>query len=138
MRKFFAVVLLLSACGDIKLGSPGPINDPLPSGSVQASGSLNKLGANQTLGTAAIWKSNDASSYILRLEQLDVPVNPRNHVFLLMNGNSILITALKSPLGNQNYPISTGGVQPLNWGPVTIRTGSDPVISTKVAEGELR
>src|SRR5690348_17169099 len=64
-------LILLNSCGIIPLGT-STLNDPVPSGTVLASGSFTGQNGKTASGTATVYLS-DTGTYVIRLDGLVVP-----------------------------------------------------------------
>ncbi len=106
--------------------------DPLPSGDIEKSAVFTALSGSGVTGTVSIWRTNPDNERVLRIESLNSTFNSRNHLFIRATGETFPAIPLKSHLGNQNY--YTGIMTAKTWISVELRTGSDPLMSTKIAE----
>ena len=113
--------LSLGSCGAIKAGAAPPATDPAPTGTIEAQGSL--LGQNGVTASGSVSVYNSGTSQILRLDNLSIPINSGNQIFLEVSGQVVFTTILKSASGNQDY--DTGLTAAQTWTQATIRTSSN-------------
>ena len=111
---FFFIILSFSVCGCSELGfnnsAPARQNDPRPSGIPVASGTFTPLnGQSNVTGNALIFLQSQ-SSYILRLEGLNITweTGLKIKITSTLNGiqQSPTILDLRFNNGNQNYSFS--------------------------------
>ena len=113
--------LFSGSCGAIKAGNPAPATDAPPSGTVEAQGTL--LGQNGVAASGSVSVYNSQPNHILRIDNLSIPANPGNQIFLEVSGQVVFTTVLKSASGNQDY--DTGLATTQTWTQATIRTSSN-------------
>jgi hypothetical protein len=124
---FGITALLASACGLIKGGDGGLVNDLAPSNAtVVFVGELTPVKSGTDIrGSVAIYRGNSQGEYLIRLQAL---TGARTSLAVAgeAGGTQIYQLGLKGASGNQNY--ATGNVTPgLSWTTVSI---VDPTISS--------
>jgi hypothetical protein len=129
----FALAGGAAACG-ISLGS-GSIDDPLPSGTIVAQGSLGGQNGHTVSGVVSVWQQNNSSActFVLRLQTLSAPTDASLRVIPLVNGApsvSPTFYSLRGSTGNQNYTF-TGATCGATWAQVSITNPNEAVTSAQ-------
>ena len=99
----FGYSAVLTSCGAIGLGGGNALNDARPTGIVVKQAQFFAAsGQTGITGTALIFL-NTASSYILRLEGLNVPEESSMQVKIFLSPSGLVTLSLRGTSGNQNY-----------------------------------
>lgn len=131
-----SVIVAAAACGcGLSLGQ-GTLDDPTPSGSIVAQGSLAGENGRSVSGVASVWEQIGGSSctYVLRLENLSAPSDSTLEVVPLVNGAPGLspsFATLRSSSGTQNYTF-TGVPCGSTWTQISIINPSVANTSTQI------
>jgi hypothetical protein len=132
----FLGLLQLSACGLLSSnGGASRLNEPVPEGIAEASGTIQGRNGTQMAGSVVILRVDGGSSRTIRLEGLTTDFRGSVYMTLESGGQVAFQSILRASAGNQNYP--TGLSQTQSWTSVTFRNGQDAINSLILGQALL-
>jgi hypothetical protein len=113
--------LILAGCGLSLQGSGTSPNDPTPSGTIVATGTLTTLNppGKTVSGPVAVY-STGGLNYTLQIAGLTAPNESGLFVVLTESGTTVLSQSLRAVSGTQNYTFTIPNLGNVNWGTVSI------------------
>jgi hypothetical protein len=136
------LLLILSACGVLSLGTGTPPNDPVPTGVVVYQAPFTALNKPVT-GVVSVYRSGCYDSgnciYVVRLQGITTPQESNILVIPTLNGTQALTPSqytLRASSGNQNYTF-TGVAASSSWTQVTLHPGASPAGQNDYATATL-
>lgn len=120
-----AALLLGSHCGEMGT-SGGTFNEPAPSGTVVAQGTLESRNQKAVSGGASVYLQS-SGTYVLRLEGISVPTTVTLQAVLYSNSTKYVQQLLKSSQGSMNYTFSVADASRPTWSYVSIFSPSENI-----------
>ncbi|MCM2277599.1 MAG: hypothetical protein NDJ89_05940 [Oligoflexia bacterium] len=134
MWKFFILslcALTTLSCG-IKVGG-GSLRDPVPNGTLVASGEFQGQNGKTVSGSALVYQTGQVS-YVLRLSGVSFPAESGQQIFAVVGGSTLSAIELRGNTGDQNYDITLSGFTSPDWQLVRIHS---TVYATDYAQATL-